>query len=136
MVNINMMVFYIYIDVEYMKDINLKGNMLEQVFEYMVLLWGDYIFNDGLLLGLILGIGGCFIGFSYGDLVNSFKVGSVVVMDVVVKYDLVCFGMVGFSIVVNVNNLFDCEYVVSCFQIYGCFWGVECQVVVMVIFCF
>lgn len=92
----------------------------------MVLLWVDYIFFDGLFLGLMLGIGGCYIGFSYGDLVNFFKVGSYMVVDVLVCYDLVWVGMVGFNVVLYVNNLFDCEYVVSCFNIYGCFWGVEC----------
>lgn len=55
----------------------------------MVLLWVDYIFFDGLFLGLMLGIGGCYIGFSYGDLVNFFKVGSYMVVDVLVCYDLV-----------------------------------------------
>lgn len=46
-------------------------------------------------------------------------------MDAVVKYDLARFGMAGSSLAVNVNNLLDREYVASCFQTYGCFWGAE-----------
>lgn len=89
LVSVNVVGFYIYIDVEYIIDIIYKGNMFVQVLKYMVLLWVDYIFFDGLFLGLMLGIGGCYIGFSYGDLVNFFKVGSYMVVDVLVCYDLV-----------------------------------------------
>nr|WP_259467667.1 TonB-dependent receptor [Salmonella enterica] len=67
---------------------------------------------------------------------NSFKVGSAAVMDAVVKYDLARFGMAGSSIAVNVNNLLDREYVASCFQTYGCFWGAERQVVATATFRF
>ncbi|MDI5817562.1 hypothetical protein MJI46_34805, partial [Salmonella enterica subsp. enterica serovar Cerro] len=42
-----------------------------------------YTFNDGPLSGLTLGTGGRFIGSSYGDPANSFKVGSAAVMDAV-----------------------------------------------------
>lgn len=91
----------------------------------MVSLWVDYIFFDGSFLGLTLGIGGRYIGFSYGDSVNFFKVGSYTVVDALVRYDLARVGMVGFNVALYVNNLFDREYVVSCFNIYGCFWGVE-----------
>ena len=40
------------------------------------------------------------------------------------------------SIAVNVNNLLDREYVASCFQTYGCFWGAERQVVATATFRF
>ncbi|MDI8953361.1 TonB-dependent receptor, partial [Salmonella enterica subsp. enterica serovar Anatum] len=118
------------------KDTNLKGNTPEQVPEHMASLWGDYTFNEGPLSGLTLGTGGRFIGSSYGDPANSFKVGSAAVMDAVVKYDLARFGMAGSSIAVNVNNLLDREYVASCFQTYGCFWGAERQVVATATFRF
>ncbi|EFX8262722.1 TonB-dependent receptor, partial [Shigella sonnei] len=99
-------------------------------------LWGDYTFNEGPLSGLTLGTGGRFIGSSYGDPANTFKVGSTAVMDAVVKYDLARFGMAGSSLAVNVNNLLDREYVASCFQTYGCFWGAERQVVATATFRF
>ncbi|ALB61704.1 Ferric hydroxamate outer membrane receptor FhuA [Cronobacter condimenti 1330] len=126
--NINLTASYTYIDAEYTKDTKLKGNHVEQVPRHMGSLWGDYTVNDGPLSGLTIGTGGRFIGSSYGDPANSFKVGSAAVMDAVVKYDLARLGLPGSSVAVNVNNLLDREYVSSCFQAYGCFWGAERQV--------
>lgn len=134
--NINLTASYTYTDAEYTKDTNLKGKTPEQVPEHMASLWGDYTFNEGPLSGLTLGTGGRFIGSSYGDPANTFKVGSAAVMDAVVKYDLARFGMAGSSLAVNVNNLLDREYVASCFQTYGCFWGAERQVVATATFRF
>ena len=134
--NINVTASYTYTDAEYTKDTNLKGNNVEQVPQNMASLWGDYTFHDGILSGLTLGTGGRFIGSSYGDPANTFKVGSAAVMDAVVKYDLARFGMAGSSLAVNVNNLLDREYVSSCFQTYGCFWGAERQVVATATFRF
>lgn len=134
--NINMTASYSYTDAEYTKDTTMKGNTPEQVPEHMASLWGDYTFNDGALSGLTLGTGGRLIGSSYGDPANTFKVGSAAVVDAVVKYDLGRFGMYGSSIALNVNNLLDREYVASCFQTYGCFWGAERQVVATATFRF
>ena len=44
-------------------------------------------------------------------------------MDATVKYDLARFGLPGSSVGVNVNNLFDREYVSSCYSEYACYWG-------------
>jgi hypothetical protein len=43
-------------------------------------------------------------------------------MDATVKYDLARFGLPGSSVGVNVNNLFDREYVSSCYSEYA-YWG-------------
>ncbi|ROP56127.1 iron complex outermembrane receptor protein [Enterobacter sp. BIGb0383] len=134
--NINLTASYTYTDAEYTKDTNLKGNRPEQVPENMASLWGDYTFNEGLLSGLTLGTGGRYVGSTYGSPDNSFKVGSATVMDAVVKYDLARFSLPGSSIAVNVNNLLDRDYVASCFQTYGCFWGAERQVVATATFRF
>ncbi|GDX07696.1 ferrichrome porin FhuA [Buttiauxella selenatireducens] len=134
--NINVTASYTYTDAEYTTDTTFKGNTPEQVPEHMASLWGDYTFNEGALTGLTIGTGGRFIGSSYGDPANSFKVGSAAVLDAVVKYDLGRFGMNGSSVAVNVNNLLDREYVASCFATYGCFWGAERQVVATATFRF
>lgn len=52
------------------------------------------------------------------------------------KYDLARFGLPGSSIGVNVNNLFDREYVSSCYSEYACYWGAERQVVATATFRF
>ncbi|MDU5769964.1 TonB-dependent receptor domain-containing protein, partial [Mixta calida] len=133
---VNVTASYTYTDAEYTKDTTMKGNTPAQVPKHMASLWGDYTFNSGPLSGLTLGTGGRLIGSSYGDPANSFKVGSAAVMDAVVKYDLGRFGMYGSSIALNVNNLLDREYVASCFETYGCFWGAERQVVATATFRF
>ncbi|EHU16561.1 fhuA outer membrane receptor for ferrichrome, colicin M, and phages T1, T5, and phi80 domain protein [Escherichia coli DEC1C] len=53
-----------------------------------------------------------------------------------IKYDIARFGMPGSSVGVNVNNLFDREYVSSCYRDYACYWGAERQVVATATFRF
>jgi len=134
--NINLTASYTYTDVEYTKDTTLQGKTPAQIPKQMASLWGDYTFHSGELSGLTLGTGGRFIGSSYGDPDNSFKVGSVAVMDAVVKYDLARLGLPGSSVALNVNNLLNREYVASCFDSYGCFWGAERQVMATATFRF
>ncbi|MBV4412557.1 ferrichrome porin FhuA [Enterobacteriaceae bacterium YMB-R22] len=134
--NINVTASYTYTDAQYTTDTKLKGNTPEQVPEHMASLWGDYTFYDGPLSGLTLGAGARYVGSAYGSPDNAFKVGSYTVANAVVKYDLARLGMSGSSVALNVNNLFDREYVASCFQTYGCFWGAERQVVATATFRF
>lgn len=134
--NVNLTASYTYTDAKYTDDTTLQGNTPEQVPTHMASLWGDYTFHQGPLSGLTLGTGGRYIGSSYGDPANSFKVASATVADAVVKYDLARVGMAGSSIALNVNNLFDRDYVSSCFATYGCFWGAERQVVATATFRF
>jgi iron complex outermembrane receptor protein len=86
--------------------------------------------------GLTLGTGVRYTGSSYGDPANSFKVGSYTLVDALVRYDLARVGMAGSNVALHVNNLFDREYVASCFNTYGCFWGAERQVVATATFRF
>lgn len=134
--SINMVGSYTYTDAEYTTDTNYKGNTPAQVPKHMASLWGDYTFYDGTLSGLTLGAGGRFTGSSYGDPANSFKVGSYTVVDALVRYDLARVGLAGSNVALHVNNLFDREYVASCFNTYGCFWGAERQVVATATFRF
>ena len=134
--SVNLVGSYTYTDAEYTTDTNYKGNTPAQVPKHMASLWADYTFFDGPLSGLTLGTGGRYTGSSYGDLANSFKVGSYTVVDALVRYDLARVGMAGSNVALHVNNLFDREYVASCFNTYGCFWGAERQVVATATFRF
>lgn len=127
--SVNVVGSYTYTDAEYTTDTTYKGNTPAQVPKHMASLWADYTFFDGPLSGLTLGTGGRYTGSSYGDPANSFKVGSYTVVDALVRYDLARVGMAGSNVALHVNNLFDREYVASCFNTYGCFWGAERQVV-------
>lgn len=134
--SVNLVGSYTYTDAEYTTDTNYKGNTPAQVPKHMASLWADYTFFDGPLSGLTLGTGGRYTGSSYGDPANSFKVGSYTVVDALVRYDLARVGMAGSNVALHVNNLFDREYVTSCFNTYGCFWGAERQVVATATFRF
>ena len=134
--SVNLVGSYTYTDAEYTTDTNYKGNTPAQVPKHMASLWADYTFFDGPLSGLTLGTGGRYTGSSYGDPANSFKVGSYTVVDALVRYDLARVGMAGSNVALHVNNLFDREYVASCFSTYGCFWGAERQVVATATFRF
>ncbi len=134
--SVNVVGSYTYTDAEYTTDTTYKGNTPAQVPKHMASLWADYTFFDGPLSGLTLGTGGRYTGSSYGDPANSFKVGSYTVVDALVRYDLALVGMAGSNVALHVNNLFDREYVASCFNTYGCFWGAERQVVATATFRF
>lgn len=134
--SVNLVGSYTYTDAEYTTDTTYKGNTPAQVPKHMASLWGDYTLFDGALSGLTLGTGVRYTGSSYGDPANSFKVGSYTVVDALVRYDLARVGMAGSNVALHVNNLFDREYVASCFNTYGCFWGAERQVVATATFRF
>ncbi|MRF60697.1 ferrichrome porin FhuA [Citrobacter portucalensis] len=134
--SVNVVGSYTYTDAEYTTDTNYKGNTPAQVPKHMASLWGDYTLYDGALSGLTLGTGVRYTSSSYGDPANSFKVGSYTLVDALVRYDLARVGMVGSNVALHVNNLFDREYVASCFNTYGCFWGAERQVVATATFRF
>ena len=134
--SVNVVGSYTYTDAEYTTDTTYKGNTPAQVPKHMASPWADYTFFDGPLSGLTLGTGGRYTGSSYGDPANSFKVGSYTVVDALVRYDLARVGMAGSNVALHVHNLFDREYVASCFNTYGCFWGAERQVVATATFRF
>jgi iron complex outermembrane receptor protein len=134
--SINVVGSYTYTDAEYTTDTKYKGNTPAQVPKHMASLWGDYTIFDGALSGLTLGTGARFTGSSQGDPANSFKVGSYTLVDALVRYDLARVGLAGSNVALHVNNLFDREYVASCFNTYGCFWGAERQVVATATFRF
>jgi iron complex outermembrane receptor protein len=135
--NINMTASYTYTDAEYTEDTNLKGKTPNQVPKHMASLWGDYTFHETALSGVTLGAGVRYVGESKGiysanDTANvnqNFDVAGYTTVDAALKYDLARFGMPGSTIGVNVNNLFDREYVASCYREYACYWGAERQIV-------
>ncbi len=133
--NINLIASYTYTDAEYTKDTALKGKTPVQVPKHMASLWSDYTFHETALSGVTVGAGVRYVGkskglYSTGDNVNqNFDVSGYTTVDAALKYDLGRFGLPGSSIGVNVNNLFDREYVASCYREYACYWGAERQIV-------
>lgn len=134
--NVNVLGSYTYTDAEYTKDTTNQGHTPAAIPKHMASLWADYTFHETALSGLTLGSGVRYVGSSYGDEANTFKVKDYTVVDAAVKYDLARFNLPGSSVGININNLFDKEYVSSCFNTYGCYWGAERQVVATATFRF
>lgn len=133
--NVDVTASYSYTDAEYTHDTVFKGQRPAEVPRNMASLWADYTFHETALSGLTVGAGARYVGSttsiysaSTGRENELFNVAGYTVADATVKYDLARFGLPGSSIGVNVNNLFDREYVSSCYRDYACYWGAERQV--------
>jgi iron complex outermembrane receptor protein len=117
---------YTWNDVEVTKsEAGNKGNTPFRVPEHMASVWGDYILQSSSLQGLRLGAGARYVGSTYGDTANTFKVDSYVVVDALVSYPLgkLSPSLKGAELSLNASNLFDKEYVAGCFSDYGCQYG-------------
>ncbi|MCT4705160.1 ferrichrome porin FhuA [Enterobacteriaceae bacterium H11S18] len=140
--NINVTAAYSFTDAKYTDDTLYEGKRPAEVPRNMASLWADYTFHETALSGLTFGAGARYVGstssfYTTGPQTNeAFNVGSYTVADAMVKYDLARVGLPGSSVGVNVNNLFDREYVSSCYRDYACYWGAERQVVATATFRF
>ncbi|KAA6099145.1 MULTISPECIES: ferrichrome porin FhuA [unclassified Pantoea] len=133
--NINLTAAYSYTDAEYTEDTLLRGRTPVQVPKHMASLWGDYTFHETALSGFTVGAGVRYVGESKGlyasgaNANQNFDVAAYTTVDAALKYDLGRFGLPGSTVGVNINNLFDREYVASCYRDYACYWGAERQIV-------
>ncbi|WP_436894002.1 ferrichrome porin FhuA [Siccibacter turicensis] len=137
--NINLTAAYSYTDAKYTHDTNFEGKRPAEVPRNMASVWMDYTFNETALSGFTFGAGTRYVGDTssfYAANNDTFKVGSYTLVDAMVKYDLGRVGLPDSSIAVNVNNLFDREYVSSCYRDTACYWGAERQVVATATFRF
>ena len=81
-----------------------------------------------LLLGPVLPLFNArYTGKKYGNSANTFKTPSFVVYDTTISYDLgrVSPTLKGAEASLNVQNLFDREYVSACNYAFGCYYGQE-----------
>jgi len=100
-----------------------EGNRNEAQAPVSASLWADYHFSDGLSLGA----GARYTGRKPGDSSSSFEVPSYTVYDATLRYDLgrLDAGLKGLQASLNVQNLFDREYVSDCNYAFGCYYGQE-----------
>ncbi|MCL9672946.1 ferrichrome porin FhuA [Citrobacter sp. MNAZ 1397] len=140
--NIDLTAAYSYTDAEYTHDTLMEGKRPAEIPRNMASFWADYTFHESALSGLTVGAGARYIGstssfYASGPQANeTFSVASYTLVDATVKYDLARLGLPGSSVGVNVNNLFNREYVSSCYREYACYWGAERQVVATATFRF
>jgi iron complex outermembrane receptor protein len=104
-----------------------EGNTPAQFPRHMASLWSDYTFDTGALNGLTLGGGVRYVGSSFGDNENSFKVPSYTLFDASLQYDLGALGtsLDGWKLGVNATNLLDRKYVASCNGDSFCAYGLR-----------
>ncbi len=86
---------------------------------------GSYSFQNGPLKGVTLGTGVRYIGSTYGDNAESFKVPAYTLYDAMARYELgsLASQLKGAAVQLNVNNLTDKRYVASCGGDTACFYG-------------
>lgn len=102
-----------------------KGNRKSAIPTHTGSLWVNYTFQEGDLAGLGLGAGARYVGETFGDDANSYKVPDYVLFDLAARYD---FGQLapsldGWTAQLNASNIADNKYVASCIGIDRCFYG-------------
>ncbi|PWC13335.1 TonB-dependent siderophore receptor [Brenneria roseae subsp. americana] len=126
--SINLIASYSYIDSETTKTTvaGTQGKTPARIPSHMASLWGEYNFHSGVANGLGVGLGARYIGTSYGNAQNTFKVPSVDLYDAKVSYELGSLtpSLKGVSAQVNLNNMFDKKYVATCASATACFYGI------------
>ncbi|MCU1725080.1 TonB-dependent siderophore receptor [Pseudomonas sp. 5P_5.1_Bac1] len=126
--NIDVLAAATYIDSFYTKSTyGDQGNRNESQAPVSASLWADYHFTGVGVDGLTVGAGARYTGRKPGDSANSFDVPAWVVYDATVRYDLSRFdpSLRGLQASLNVQNLFDREYVSDCNYSFGCYYGQE-----------
>ncbi|WP_334162110.1 TonB-dependent siderophore receptor [Achromobacter insolitus] len=124
---------YSLMDNEYSKaypntaGLNLKGKTPVGVPSQQASAWTRYQLQDGPLAGMGVGGGVRYIGSSYANETNTLKVPSVTLFDLMLDYDLgrASPSLKGMQVALNVQNLFDKEYIASCSGDSWCWYGYQ-----------
>ena len=106
--------------IENTRDLNtaIVGKVPVAVPETLSSLFLDYTIPDGSFRGLGFGAGERFVGRSYADQLNQYRVPDYWLTDAALHYE-----RDGYRAALNVQNLFDRSYVGSCSSISACFYG-------------
>jgi iron complex outermembrane receptor protein len=126
--NLDLIGAYSYIDAEITRSNNAgvrRGNEVPQVPHHIASGWANYAFTQGALRGLEIGGGVRYIGSTYGDEANTFKVDAVTLFDAAIRYDLGALSerARGVQLTLNAQNVADKEYVASCNNATTCYFG-------------
>lgn len=94
------------------------GNRPKNVPRNMASVWVDKTFENGMLEGFGVGVGGRYVGERYGDDANTLKLDGQLLADAAVHYDYK-----NARLALNVTNLFDKAYVGTCENEAYCYYG-------------
>ncbi|BBK43047.1 ligand-gated channel [Allostella vacuolata] len=103
----------------------IRGKRPTRVPAHSASIWLDYSFLEGPLRGFALGGGARYVGRAEGDDANSFTVPAFTVFDAMLRYDLdgLDSRLAGMQVQLNATNLFDREYISTCFGANRCYFG-------------
>lgn len=125
---VNLIGSYTYTDAEVASTTvaGTEGKTPARIPTHMASAFASYTFPGGPLKSLTAGVGMRYIGTSYGDAKNTFKVPSVDLYDAMVSYELgeLNSSLKGASVKFNVNNVANTKYVASCASDTACFYGI------------
>ncbi|WP_410735705.1 TonB-dependent siderophore receptor [Citrobacter koseri] len=126
--SVNLIGSYTYTDAETVNTTvaGTEGKTPARIPAHMASAFASYTFPGGPLKSLTTGVGVRYIGTSYGDAKNTFKVPAVDLYDAMVSYELgeLNSSLKGAAVQFNVNNIADTKYVASCASDTACFYGV------------
>lgn len=126
--NLNLIASYTYTDAETVNTtvVGTEGKRPARIPTHMASAFTSYTLPDGALKSLTAGVGVRYIGTSYGDAKNTFKVPAVDLYDAMVSYELgeLNSSLKGAQVQFNVNNIADTRYVASCASDSACFYGI------------
>ena len=126
--NLNLIASYTYTEAEtvFRSVVCTVGKSPARIPTHMASAFTSYTLPDGALKSLTAGVGVRYIGTSYGDAKNTFKVPAVDLYDAMVSYELgeLNSSLKGAQVQFNVNNIADTRYVASCASDSACFYGI------------
>nr|AMJ34015.1 TonB-siderophor: TonB-dependent siderophore receptor [uncultured bacterium] len=126
--NLNLIASYTWTDAETVNTIvaGTEGKTPARIPTHMASAFTSYTLPNGALKSLTAGVGVRYIGTSYGDAKNTFKVPAVDLYDAMVSYELgeLSSSLKGAKAQFNINNIADTKYVASCAGDSACFYGV------------
>ena len=124
---------YSYIDNEYTAD-NATSTAPSKVGKkttgtptHQASVWTRYQLQSGPMAGLGMSAGVRYLGSSFGDSDNTYKVPSATLVDAAIDYDLgrATPALKGMTAALNVSNLFGKEYFASCISQSWCYYGYQ-----------
>ncbi|EJD6402105.1 TonB-dependent siderophore receptor [Providencia alcalifaciens] len=116
--SLNMMLNYAYTDnkITQSQDLSVLNKHPVQVPKHNGSAWVDYRFHSPYLEGALVGVGVRYLGATWGDNTNTFKVPAVWLGDVSARYqmDALIPELTGMELGVTVSNITNNPYVASC----------------------
>jgi iron complex outermembrane receptor protein len=110
---------YTYLSTEITEDNDGNtGNTPYGVPVHKASLWADYTIQSGDFAGLGFAAGVRYVGRTWGDDANTFRVPDYVLADAAVHYE-----WNDFRFALNADNILDNDHIASCFAAFGCFYG-------------